>query len=94
MIDDEETNKEMRENIKTQLRQPERRNVDHIKATEIRSITFNIRQLHIKLVKGYSFDKSDLEQLVSQMFSFINGIVDPDASKDKTSEVVTDEIVK
>lgn len=89
-----EDNEAMRNNVKEQLDNPNRKKKDHVKLSKVWQTTQNIKSIQAELVAGYSFDKDRMNELVNAMFSFINGIVSPKADEDKRVEVTTDEIVK
>jgi hypothetical protein len=97
-IDDKEMSSEeearlIHENVAEQLRNPTVRKDQHIRLSKIWQTTQNIKSIQAELVKGYSFDKDKLSEMVTAMFSFINGVVKPEAESDIASEIVTEEIV-
>lgn len=83
----------MHEQIKQQLESPVRKHKEHIRVSKIWQTTQNIQSIQAELVKGYSFDKDKLSEMVNAMFSFINGIVSPEV-EGTASEVDYEEIVE
>jgi hypothetical protein len=84
---------QMHEQVKQQLENPVRKHKEHIRVSKIWQTTQNIQSIQAELVKGYSFDKDKLSEMVNAMFSFINGIVSPEV-EGTASEVDYEEIVE